>query len=158
MGCLRIARALGSQAGMQQGRMTMRKGTLMVAVAAALLGLGATSAKADTPVLGPSTNTVELRVVNNHASRVMVYVQDSRGKLHSLGRVASADFEILQIPGEIAAMGDVQIKIFPSEPVWSLLGDDAGVATRGIALRLGDAVNMFVETNLYESQVEIQRG
>ncbi len=136
----------------------MKKGTLLVAVAAALAGLGATSAKADTPVLGPSTNTVELRVVNNHASRVMVYVQDAQGRLHSLGRVASADFKILQIPGQITAMGDVQIKIFPSEPVWSLLGDAAGVGTRGISLKLGDAVNMFVETNLYESQVEIQRG
>lgn len=136
----------------------MRKGTLVAAVATALLGPGATSVEAAPPALGPSTNTVEVRVVNNHASRVLVYVQDARGRLHSLGRVAPDDFKILQIPGKIAARGEVQIRIFPSEPAWSLMGEGAGVATHHLSLKLGDAVNVFVETDLLDTQVEIEKG
>ena len=136
----------------------MRKGTLYVAVAAALLGIGANSVKAENPVLGPSTNTLELRVVNNNVAVMRVYVQDARGKMHHLGRVAGSDFRILQIPGEIAAMGDVQIKAFPSEPVWSLQGASDGIRTRDITLKLGDSVNLFLETNLEDTQVEIEKG
>ena len=136
----------------------MKKGTLHIALAAAIMGLGATSAKAETPVLGPSNNTVELRVVNNNASIVRVYLVDANGKIYRLGRVAQSDFRILQIPGDIAAKGDVQIRIFPEEPVMSLMGESDGIHTRGLDLKLGDAVNLFVETNLNDSQVEINRG
>ncbi len=137
----------------------MKKGTLHVAVAAAaLLGLGATPAKAEPPVLGPATNTVDLRVVNNNASMVRVYLVDADGKMHRLGRVPQADFRILQIPGDLTAKGSVQIRIFPDEPAWSLVGDSDGIRTRDLTLKLGDAVNMFVEVNLDESQVEIHRG
>jgi len=139
--------------------MTMKKGTLHVAVAAAaLMGLGATSAKAETPVLGPSNNTVDLRVVNNNASKVRVYLVDANGKMYRLGQVAQSDFRIMQIPGDIAAKGDVQIRIFPDEPVWSLRGDAEGIRTQTLELKLGDAVNLFVETNLDDSLVEIHRG
>jgi hypothetical protein len=138
--------------------MTMRKGTLVVAAAAALLGLSATSAKAEPPVLGPANNTVDLRVVNNHASPVTVYVKDAHGRPHYLGRIASSDFKILEIPGRIAAMGDVKVEVFPWEPVWSLMGEAAGVITNPLPLRIGDAVNIFVETNLLKTQVELERG
>ena len=136
----------------------MRKGTLVAAVTVALLGLGATSAKAEPPVLGPANNTVDLRVVNNHASPVTVYVQDAKGRPHYLGRVATSDFKILEIPGNIAAMGDVKIQVYPWEPAWSLLGEAAGVATQQIPLRIGDALNVFVETDLLKTQIEIEKS
>lgn len=137
----------------------MRKGTLHVAMAtAALLAVGAAGLKAETPVVGPSNNTVELRVVNHHAAVVQVYVQDARGRIHALGRVASADFGILQIPGTLTAMGEVEIKIYPSEPVGSLMGGPDGIRTQKMNLKLGDAVNLFVETSLTASQVEVERG
>jgi hypothetical protein len=137
--------------------MTMRKGTLVAAVTVALLGLGATSANAE-PVMGPANNTVDLRVVNNHASPVTVYVQDAKGRPHYLGRVATSDFKVLEIPGDIAAMGDVKIQVYPWEPAWSLLGESAGVATKLLPLRIGDAVNIFVETNLLATQVELEKS
>ncbi|NJD18030.1 MAG: hypothetical protein FIA95_01910 [Gemmatimonadetes bacterium] len=136
----------------------MRKGTLVAAVAAALLGVGATSAMAEPPVRGPANNTVDLRVVNNHPSPVTVYVQDAKGRPHYLGRIGSSDFKVLEIPGAIAAMGDVAIEVFPSEPAWSLLGESAGVKTNKIPLRIGDAVNIFIETSLLSTQVEIEKG
>ncbi len=137
----------------------MKKGTLHVAVAtAALMVLGASSVKAAPPALGPSNNTVDLRIVNNHASMVRVLLVDAEGKTYPLGRVPQADFRVVQISGDITAKGDVEIRIFPDEPVMSLVGDADGIHTNGLALKLGDAVNMFVETNLEDSQVEIQRG
>lgn len=136
----------------------MRKGMMVVACAATLLGMGAGQAGAATPVRGPSNNTVDLRVVNKHATPVVVYVQDAKGRTHYLGRVSPADFKILEIPGALAAMGDLRIDIFPRVPVGSLLGDPDGVRTEGFTVKLGDAINVFVETNLLRSQVEFERG
>lgn len=137
----------------------MKKGTLNIAVAAAaLMGLGATSVEAETPVVGPANNTVELRVINNNASVMRVYLQDAQGKLHQLGRVSGSDFKIIEIPGEITAKGAVQLKLFPSEPVWSLVGDADGIQTSGLSLKLGDAVNVFVEPTIERSLVEIEKN
>jgi hypothetical protein len=138
--------------------MTMKKGTLHLAIAAGLLALGANSAKAETPVLGPANNTLEVRVINNNASPVRVYVQDAKGRLHRMGTVASTDFKIVEIPGEITELGAVQLKLVPNEPVWSLAGDPDGVRTRDLDLKIGDAVNFWVETNLTDSKVEILKG
>lgn len=136
----------------------MRKGTLVAAVAAALVGLGATSARAEPPARGPANNTVDLRVVNNHASPVTVYAKDARGRLHRLGRVSPSDFKILEIPGAITAMGDVRIEVDVWEPAWSLLGGSAGVVTRDLPLKLGDALNVFVETHLLDTWIEFERS
>ena len=136
----------------------MRKGTLHVAVAAALLGLGATSAKAETPVAGPGNNTVELRVVNNSTTAVRVYVMDANGKLHGLGRVWTDDFRVLEISGDITAKGDVQIRVLPEQPVGSLQGEADGIESGALSLKLGDAVNLYVESRINRSQVEIAKG
>jgi len=134
--------------------MTMMKtGTLRIAVATAILALGTTAAKAETT--GPANNTLEIRVINNNASVVRVYVQDANGRLRSLGRVGRADFKILEIPKRIADMGAFEIKVFPDEPAWSLLGAPAGVRTRPLDLQLGDAVNFWVETDMTASHLEI---
>ena len=136
----------------------MKKGTLHVAIAAGLLALGANSAKAEPPVLGPANNTLEIRVINNNASPVRIYVQDAKGKLHGMGTVASADFKIIEVPGAVTAMGAVQLKLVPNEPVWSFAGDPDGVRTRDLELKIGDAVNFWVETELTDSKVEIIKG
>ena len=136
----------------------MKKGTLHLAIAAGLLALGANSAKAETPVLGPANNTLEIRVINNNASTVRVYLTDAKGRLHQMGLVAAADFRIVEVPGEITALGAVQLKLVPNEPVWSLVGDPDGVRTRDMDLKIGDAVNLWVETNLLDSKVEIVKG
>ncbi len=138
----------------------MRKGTLhaAVAVSIALLSLGAISAKAETPAAGPGNNTVELRVVNRGAAAVRVYVVDATGKLHGLGRVWTDDFKVLEISGDIATKGDLQIRVFPDEPVGSLQGEADGIETRLLSLKLGDAMNLYVESHITESQVEVAKG
>ena len=136
----------------------MRKGTLQVAIAATLLALAAPSVKAETPVLGPRNNTLELRVVNNHASPMRVFLKDATGKLHRLGTVACGDFRIIEVPGEVMELGAVQLKLVPNEPVWSLRGGVDGIRTRDLDLRVGDAVNFWVETDLTDSTVEILKA
>ncbi len=131
----------------------MTRGTLRMAVATAFMALGAASAKAETP--GPASNTLEIRVINNNASIVQVYVQDANGRLRSLGRVGRSDFKILEVDKSIADMGAFEIKVFPDEPVWSLQGAPDGVSTRPLDLQLGDAVNFWVETAMTDSHLEI---
>ena len=132
------------------------KGALRMAVATAFLALGAASVKAETP--GPANNTLEIRVINNNASVVHVYVQDANGRLRSLGRVGRSDFKILEVDKSIADMGAFEIKVFPDEPVWSLVGSPDGVRTQPLDLELGDAVNFWVETAITDSHLEVIRG
>ena len=136
----------------------MRKGTLHLAIAAGMLALGANSAQAETPILGPANNTLEVRVINNNASPMRVYVQDANGGLHRMTTVSSSDFKIVEIPGEITALGAVQLKLVPNEPVWSFAGAPDGVRTRDLDLKIGDAVNLWVETVITDSKVEIIKG
>ena len=136
----------------------MMKGTLQVAAAMALLAMGATSAKAETPVTGPTSNTVELRVINHGTSAVHVYVVDAKGKTHAFGRVWTDDFKVLEIPGDLAAQGDIQIRVIPDQLVGSLQGQPDGIETGSLSVKLGDAVNLYVESRLERSQVEIAKG
>lgn len=136
----------------------MRKGTLHLAIAAGMLALGATSAKAEPPILGPANNTLEIRLINNNASPMRVYVQDAKGRLHRMATVGSSDFKIVEIPGEMTALGAVQLKLVPNEPVWSFAGAPDGVRTRDLDLKIGDAVNFWIETELTDSKVEIIKG
>jgi len=137
----------------------MKKGTLVAAVAAvALMGVGASSAKAEPPVLGPRNNTVDMRVVNNYPWAVSVYVQDAHGRTHYMGQVRSSELKILEIPGAFAAMGDVSIEIFPSTPARSFFDENPGVKTSKIPLKIGDAVNVVVESSLLKTRVEHEKG
>jgi hypothetical protein len=131
----------------------MRKGTLSIALAACMVALNAGAAMAAEPPQGH-----EVRVVNRNARMVRVYVQDANGGLHMLGRVAASDFQILKVPAEVTAMGDVQIKVFPIDGFQSLAGGEDGIQTRGINLDGRDAVNLFVENDLGRSLVEIAKG
>lgn len=134
----------------------MRKtGALGIAVATAIMAVGASAAKAET---GPANNTLEIRVINNNASVVRVYVQDANGRMRALGRVGRSDFKIMEVPAQIADMGAFEIKVIPDEPVWSLLGEPDGVRTRPLELKLGDAVNFWVETALTDSHLEILKS
>ncbi|HKJ01648.1 MAG TPA: hypothetical protein VJ997_04315 [Longimicrobiales bacterium] len=138
----------------------MKKGTLHLAVAAGLLALGANSVEAETPVTAPAS-TLEVRVINNNASPVQVYVRDGMGKLHRMAMVASADVRIVEIPSEITGLGALQLKIVPSQPVWSYAGGGDpmyAIRTHDLDLKSGEAVNFWVEDHLPDSRVEIVKG
>jgi len=137
-----------------------RTGIFQLAVVTGLVVLGAESAHGVVAVAvrdadGP---THEIRVVNNHASPVRVYVQDAKGRMYSLGRVSRSDFRVLEVSEEIAARGDLRIKVFPSEATGSLMGSDDGIRSRDLTLGAGDAVNVWVETDLTRSMIQVTKG
>ena len=134
----------------------MRKGTLSVALAVCLAALNAGTAGAQTQSGAPADH--ELRVVNGYGTTVRVYVQDADGGLHMLGRVAAADFKILKVPAALTAKGMVQIEVYPIPPFEALTPATDGIETRRIELNGATAVNMYVESELLRSVVEIANG
>ena len=66
--------------------------------------------------------------------------------------------EVLEVSAEIADMDDVRLKVYPNEPVWSLVGNTTGIKTKELSLQEGDAVTMWLETDLTESMIEVQQG
>ena len=100
----------------------------------------------------------EVRVVNNYHSQVRVYVQDVNGRMHLLGRVARGQFKVLEVSAEIADMGYVRLKVYPHEPVGSLVDSINGIKTKELSLQDGDAVTMWLETDLTQSMIEVQQG
>jgi hypothetical protein len=132
----------------------MMKGMTRVALMMAL------AAAAAAPVQATETddrNDTEIYVVNNYLADVRVYVEDAKGKLHNLGRVARGELRTVDVPEEIAAH-EYRIKIFPSTPVWSPIPDDYGIKTSLLDNDRDRQVTMWLEADLTQSLVEIDRG
>ena len=138
--------------------MMMMKGICRVALVMGMVAFSAASAEA-VQVKGSWDDAGhEVRVVNNYQSPVRVYVQDVNGRMHLIGRVARGEFKVLEVSAEIADMDDVRLKVYPNEPVWSLVGNTTGIKTKELSLQEGDAVTMWLETDLTQSMIEVQQG
>ena len=128
-----------------------------MALVLSLAVLGATSVEA-APVTGPDDEvSKDIRVVNNYGDLVRVYAVDADGRLHKLGRVASGQLVEFEIPEDIAD-GAFRLKIFPSQPVWSLDFDDFAVKTNPLNLRVDEDVTVWVEPELANTMVERSRS
>jgi hypothetical protein len=115
--------------------MMMMKGICRVALVMGMVAFSAASAEA-VQVKGSWDDAGhEVRVVNNYQSPVRVYVQDVNGRMHLIGRVARGQFKVLEVSAEIADMGDVRLKVYPNEPVWSLVGNTTGSRPRNSVCR-----------------------
>ena len=101
--------------------------------------------------------TNEIYVMNNYLAPVRVYAEDASGKLHRLGRVARGHFETFEIPLEVAAH-DFRIRVLPSNPVWVSPADDYGVKTGVVDFDTDHQVTVWLEADLSQSKVEIDRG
>ena len=134
------------------------KGMYRVALMMGLVAFSAASAEAAEINGSGDEADHEVRVVNNFQSPVRVYVQDANGRLHLLGRVARGKFKVLEVSSEIAEMGKLRLKIYPNEPVWSLFASSIGIKTRELHLQDGDAITVWLETDLTQSMIEVQRG
>lgn len=98
-----------------------------------------------------------VRVVNNYGDMVRVYAEDAAGHLHKLGRVANGQLVVFAISDDLNRDG-FRIKIYPSQPVWSLHVDDFGVKTNPLNLQDGMDVTVWVERELTKTLVEMSRG
>ena len=133
------------------------KGMYRVAL---MLGLVATSAVSieAAEIQGPGDEiTTEIYVVNNHLTDVRVYAEDSEGRLYSMGRVARGDLRTFDVPEEVEG-AEFRIKVFPSTPVYSPIPDDYGVKTNALDADRDRQVRLWLEADLTQSVVEIDRG
>jgi hypothetical protein len=111
------------------------------------------------PDTDPMAESATIRVVNNHQSRVAVYiVQDA--KRYYVGTVNRTRVQEFELPEEFTG-GSFQVQIFPrSNPAglgaWS--GTDKGIQTRPVEIAGGQAINLFVEPTLNQSSAQVATG
>jgi len=134
------------------------KGMYRVALLLGMAALTATAAEA-VETDGPAGKTThEIRVVNNYQSPVLVYAKDASGRLHQLGRVTRGEFKVLELPNEIADLGLVQLEVFPTAATQSLIGGADGIRTNDLWIQDGQSVNMYLESDLKQSMIQVEIG
>ena len=133
------------------------KGPYRVALILGLAAFAATSLQAAEidNVTDEITNSV--RVVNNYLAHVQDYVEDSEGRLHSLGRVARGELKEFELPEEVTRES-FRIRVVPRPSAWSLQQDDYAVKTNPIDLERYSEVTLWLESDLSQSKVETTRG
>jgi hypothetical protein len=136
-------------------RMTMNR----IYGAAVMLGLVAWSAVSveAAELNGPGDEVSnEIVVVNNSVTSVRVYVEDSEGVLHQLGRVSRGKVERFEAPADASERGDFRVRIHPlvdpdpwSDPV-------SRIKTRALNVADDDLVVVWLTTDLTQSEVEVR--
>lgn len=132
--------------------MTM-KGTFRVLAAVGVLAVGVNTAEAAT-----SPTKHEVRVINDHAAPVEIYLEDAQGRLHALGRVDDAEFKVLEVDDEVTALGEFRLKIFPEARMGTMVDASSGIRSVELKLEDGDAVNVWLGNELTRSQIEVTKG
>lgn len=132
------------------------KGMYRVALMMGLVAASAVNVQA-AEYQGDDEITTEIYVMNNHLADVRVFAEDAEGRLHSLGRVARGDVGTFDVPADMAAE-EFRIKVYPSTPVWSPISDDFGVKTNPLTADRDRQVRVWLEADLSQSIVEIDRG
>ena len=133
------------------------KGMKRVALSMVLAAVAAVPASAATTVEPDEAQDTEIYVINNHLVDVRVFVEGADGRLHSIGRVARGDLRRIEVPAECQD-GEYRIKVFPTSPVWSPVPDDYGVKTNPLSNERDRQVTVWLEADLSQSLVEIDRG
>ena len=133
------------------------KGMTRVALMAGLVAMSATSVQAVEVRSDDDRYETAVYVVNNHLADVRVYAEDADGRLHNLGRVARGQLKNFDVPEHVAE-GDFRIKIFSADPVWSPVSEDYGVKTNPLNTERDAEIRIWLEADLAQSIVEIDRG
>lgn len=134
----------------------MMKGMYRVALMLGLVAASAVNVDA-AEYQGSDEITTEIYVMNNHLADVRVYAEDAEGRLHSLGRVARGDLRTFEVSQDLADR-EFRIKVYPSTPVWSPISDGFGVKTNPLVAERDHQVRVWLEADLSQSIVEIDRG
>lgn len=132
------------------------KGMYRVALMMGLVAASAVNVQA-AEYQGDDEVTTEIYVMNNHLADVRVFAEDAEGRLHNLGRVARGDLRTFAVPAELADE-EFRIKVYPTTPVWSPIPDDFGVKTSALTSDRDHQVRLWLEADLTQSIVEIDRG
>ena len=133
------------------------KGMYRVALMLGLVAVSAVNVQAAEYQGSDDEIQTEIYVMNNHLSDVRVFAEDAEGKLHNLGRVMRGDLRTFEVPQELADE-EFRIKVYPSTPAWSPISDDYGVKTNPLVAERDRQVRVWLEADLTQSIVEIDRG
>ncbi len=93
----------------------------------------------------------EIVVVNDYVGSVRVYVEDSQGSLHHLGRVGRGKVKLFEAPADIWERGDFRVRIHP-------IGREANhvrIKTRLLNVEDDETVVMFLTKDLAQSVLEV---
>ena len=97
--------------------------------------------------------TNEIIVVNDYVGSVRVYVEDSEGSLHHLGRVGRGKVKRFQAPADVWERGDFRVRIHPIEQeAWP---NHVRIKTRKLNVEDDRTVVMFLTTDLAQSVLEV---
>lgn len=140
----------------------MRRRISRIAVLVAVLTAtaGVQAAHAEAPITTDSeAPSATVRVLNNYRSAVRIFLEDSEGNSHLLGRVARLRLQTFEIPEDLVQEGaHIEIKAYPVGLIPGVLitgGADRGVATSTIALAPGQTIDFWLEYNLSSSTVTV---
>lgn len=133
------------------------KGLFRVALMAGLVAVSASSVQATE--IGPDDERydTDIHVVNNHLTVVRVYAEDANGRLHNLGRVARGQLRSFDVPADVAG-AEFRIKVYPAPPAGTPASEDYGIKTHPLDSVTDSQVRIWLEADLAESLVEIERG
>jgi hypothetical protein len=124
--------------------------------AAVMMGLVASSAvSAEAAQLTDSRDKVtsDIVVVNDYTTAVRVYVEDSEGSVHRLGRVRRGQVRQFEAPADVFERGDFRVRIRPIDPY--LGSNRVNIKTRLLNVRDDEQVIMWLKTDLRETAIEV---
>ncbi len=95
----------------------------------------------------------EIVVVNDYVGSVRVYVEDSEGSLHYLGRVGRGKVKRFEAPADIWERGDFRVRIHPMGREW--LPNHVRIKTRLLNVEDDETVVMFLKKDLAQSVLAV---
>ena len=98
----------------------------------------------------------EIIVVNDYVTSVRVYVEDSEGFLHRLGRVSRGKVQLFEAPADIVARGYFRVRIRPIDV--DPLSNHVEIKTKALNVEDDETVIMWLRTDLTQSMVEVGKG
>ncbi len=127
--------------------------------AAAMLGLIAWSAvsveAAELRDPGDEAST-RIVVVNDYVTSVRVYVEDSEGHFHRLGRVSRGKVKRFEAPADILERGHFRVRIHPIDHSIDPWSNHVRIKTRLLNVEDDETVVMFLTTDLAQSVLEVR--
>lgn len=133
----------------------MRK-MIRVALVAGMMMMSVASVEAREVHSPDDEMATQVLVMNNYLTDVRVYIEDDKGRLHHMARLARGSVASFEVPSELAN-GEFRVKVFPAAMPGSRLADDKGIKTNPLTADRDHQVRVWLEADLPSSIVEIAR-
>ena len=98
----------------------------------------------------------EIVVVNDYLTSVGVYVEDSEGHFHRLGRVSRGKVKLFEAPADILERGRFRVRIRPIDPYPG--SNHVEIKTRALNVEDDETVIMWLRADLTQSAIEVSKG